>query len=368
MGSVVSVYLSVRQSLSTMKTSPTPVLTLLLILAFSCQGLRVRTKCSSGASCVHTQSGRGSVQLKQQCSGATCGISYGETQNGGRVTSQGNQQNKPYGQNKQNGRRVNPAGGGVRGGLGGATRGNTGTVDGTYTQTEQKYSSNNLGYNSNGQEYNSNNQGYISNNQRYNSNYQGYNSNNQGYTSNNQRYNSNGQGYNSKNQGYNLNSQEYTSNNQEYNLNGQEYNSNNQRYNSNSQGYNSDQQKGSGLRITSRCTSGASCVHTQNGEGSVQLDQNCNGATCGVNYGKTIVPNQGNPSNIQNTYQQDFRGPNSGIVGGRAKEIYCRIGIQHHVCSDEGFCQVTCNSGNKKSVSGCLQPTLSGDGNKLQCL
>merc|ERR1711915_638312 len=317
MGSVVSVYLSVRQSLSTMKTSPTPVLTLLLILAFSCQGLRVRTKCSSGASCVHTQSGRGSVQLKQQCSGATCGISYGETQNGGRVTSQGNQQNKPYGQNKQNGRRVNPAGGGVRGGLGGATRGNTGTVDGTYTQTEQKYSSNNLGYNSNGQEYNSNNQGY---------------------TSNNQRYNSNGQGYNSKNQGYNLNSQEYTSNNQ---------------------GYNSDQQKGSGLRITSRCTSGASCVHTQNGEGSVQLDQNCNGATCGVNYGKTIVPNQGNPSNIQNTYQQDFRGPNSGIVGGRAKEIYCRIGIQHHVCSDEGFCQVTCNSGNKKSVSGCLQPTLS---------
>merc|ERR1711915_574262 len=260
MGSVVSVYLSVRQSLSTMKTSPTPVLTLLLILAFSCQGLRVRTKCSSGASCVHTQSGRGSVQLKQQCSGATCGISYGETQNGGRVTSQGNQQNKPYGQNKQNGRRVNPAGGGVRGGLGGATRGNTGTVDGTYTQTEQKYSSNNLGYNSNGQEYNSNNQGYISNNQRYN-----------------------------------LNSQEYTLNNQEYNLNGQEYNSNNQRYNSNSQGYNSDQQtsskKGSGLRITSRCTSGASCVHTQNGEGSVQLDQNCNGATCGVNYGKTIVPN-----------------------------------------------------------------------------
>ena len=63
---------------------------IVLLLAMSCQGLRVRTRCRSGASCVHSQNGSGDLDIEQKCQGAYCGVIYGN----GRSRQRNNQRNR----------------------------------------------------------------------------------------------------------------------------------------------------------------------------------------------------------------------------------------------------------------------------------
>ena len=55
-------------------------LLLLSSLAISCQPIRIKTNCTSGASCIHSQYGDGAVEIEQSCSGAACGVDYGNSQ------------------------------------------------------------------------------------------------------------------------------------------------------------------------------------------------------------------------------------------------------------------------------------------------
>ena len=80
----------------------TPSLAILTLLALHCEGLKVRTRCRTGASCVHSQNGVGRrLEVEQDCFGANCGVNYG------------NQPDKRFPQSNQNNQRpFNNQGGG----------------------------------------------------------------------------------------------------------------------------------------------------------------------------------------------------------------------------------------------------------------
>ena len=62
----------------------TAPLGLLSILALNCHGLSIKTRCSSKASCVHSQNGvPGRLEVQQACYGANCGVDYGNRQAAG---------------------------------------------------------------------------------------------------------------------------------------------------------------------------------------------------------------------------------------------------------------------------------------------
>merc|ERR1711973_691537 len=86
----------------TMRT--TPSLALLTLLALHCQGLKVRSRCRTGASCVHSQNGVGGrLEVEQDCFGANCGVNYGNQPD--QRFPQSNQNNqRPF--NNQGGGRV----------------------------------------------------------------------------------------------------------------------------------------------------------------------------------------------------------------------------------------------------------------------
>ena len=67
-----------------------------------------------------------------------------------------------------------------------------------------------------------------------------------------------------------------------------------------------------GLKVRSRCRTGASCVHSQNGVGgSLEVEQDCFGANCGVNYGNQ--PDQRFPQSNRNS-QRSFNNQGGGRV------------------------------------------------------
>ena len=75
---------------------------IVLLLALSCKGLRVRTRCRSGASCVHSQNGSGDLDIEQKCQGAYCGVIYGNGRSRQRNNQRNNQRNRGANRQQQN--------------------------------------------------------------------------------------------------------------------------------------------------------------------------------------------------------------------------------------------------------------------------
>merc|ERR1712168_1263932 len=62
-----------------------------LFLILSCQGLKIRSNCRTGASCVHSQNGYdGDLDIVSKCRGAYCGVIYGQE----RSRQRNNQRNR----------------------------------------------------------------------------------------------------------------------------------------------------------------------------------------------------------------------------------------------------------------------------------